>query len=483
MPSGQRYLPGDPSDLLLRKTQAQQSEKLKEIYIYLESLIQDADFNPNDIPEAIEPINFKIIIHIVQDSVITDISNFSSQVKSLITTGFFMVPTFAMGITSSFLNEDKDGNELPIAGINVIDGSDITQIRTDLQGRPVEFKYSEDGVTVLENTVNNKLLPGVTLDYIKSLILPNWDPSKYINIILVNNLLSVNPSATKRIPIGFHTENPFAVQLNNITQTQAITFPFWVFDDGTNPYSPHLASFLYGDNYNQFNLPTGTGGSVATFSMAFTRFFGILNRSVPTAIAGEDEFFYYALEECSEGCFYKDGKGNCEDRGYFKPTLDNAEKARQGDLLLDCVNSTVLNYSTRDFDKSYSDPTEFHYAYNSLTNKAISQLLLSVYLIIDDESFILKSLADEGKIPLTVFGEIDPEPVDPFLVTWDCSVLGNPTDLGNFPVSVQEALENMLQQSDNTQELITLEAILENIEESSILFETYMNSYNLLLNE
>ena len=471
-----RYIPGDPSDLLLRQTYYSHSDAYNNFYAYLSE--------QTSLENQIH--SFKIIFHVVVSTQITNLSNLTSNIAPALAESWLLSNLSSYGIYPQLVNHDENVQELNTPGVNLVDGSTIAQTRIDENGAELIQRYDKAGVAAVPYSINGDMVPGVTLEFLKSKILPYWDPSKYMNIILVNSLHGLNSVATKAQPIPFHTENPLAMHLKEPEGivSQAITLPFFNCGGTESNLDYSSSSVLSLFNYPLHNLAPiqGNFSNPLPLAKALYRFFGITSRSMPSISAPEfvgdvDEtnfFPIYAENECPSGCFYLDGSGPCTNVSPVPLASALNEYYGMGSLV-DCRDH-IVQHTLRDFagELFYGAQSSAGVADNDWFDKI---RVMTTTNIDGDKPFIIKSLRDFGSLPLPDFSTPEPEPEpDPFNVTWDCSILGHTVTIDAFPENTQLALQELLDLSLDVSLSSDFAALIEtssdDFESLMLIFET-----------
>jgi hypothetical protein len=124
---------------------------------------------------------FPIVFHLLDDGVTFTNTNLDvNYILSWINHWFS-----AANINFRAAEVDPNGNEMPTPGLNIIDASNLTQVRNS-----TVYSYANDFVALdeYEDYSENIPIPGILLESIQEDY--SWDNSKYLNIIFVNRTLS-----------------------------------------------------------------------------------------------------------------------------------------------------------------------------------------------------------------------------------------------------------------------------------------------------
>ena len=124
MPNTIRYIPGDPSDLLLRQMYHEHESVINNYFTSVKDYVNTI----GERPLRDESVNFKIITHIVTCDSLVNTNNFINKISDFIYYAWDVMNSYSTAnINYQLLNHDKNLNQLNIAGVNIIDGNDFTQ--------------------------------------------------------------------------------------------------------------------------------------------------------------------------------------------------------------------------------------------------------------------------------------------------------------------------------------------------------------------
>lgn len=191
-----------------------------------------AEYKSN--PALITQKTLPVIFHLITESSATgSVSSFthateSNEMTFNIKYVLDWVNHWFSGTSISFGAADLNENAEPLTnpGLNIIEGSTVTQTRfMGPELGNVEQFYNTDGVALDEfsrygTTETDKVYqPGVLFNYIQDVY--SWDPTKYINIFLLNR---TNSSPGK---VAMISTNPYVAELSGNLKNLSIGVDLW----------------------------------------------------------------------------------------------------------------------------------------------------------------------------------------------------------------------------------------------------------------
>jgi hypothetical protein len=109
---------------------------------------------------------------------------------------------------------DPDGNILATPGLNIVDGSTISEVRGEVGSNgTTTHTYVEDMVAVTENLSDAREVPGVTLNYLYTNYRWSIDNNeRYLNVFVVNRLRAGLLTNGKDSSVYMSAEHPYVAE-------------------------------------------------------------------------------------------------------------------------------------------------------------------------------------------------------------------------------------------------------------------------------
>lgn len=243
----------------------------------------------------------------------------------------------ASNIEFAAADYDPDGNEMPTPGLNVIDASNLTEVRNGNT-----YTYTDDFVAFdkYEDYNNNIPIPGILLRNIQKNY--SWDNYKYINIFLVNR---TNSGVNYNQKIAMTSVHPFIAEAIDPTLLSGV-IDLWAL--GRPHYDDTPVEFNVNVNYTNFGYEYNSSAPAASNTLNW----GSLSFGEPSRARTVVHTLAHILgvPHVRTGAGFRGGPreiDTCEDNQYFNPKVIFKDAYGPGVIFEDPFTDT---YATPNID-------------------------------------------------------------------------------------------------------------------------------------
>lgn len=424
----------DPSDVYIADALIRNSPVLTQ---YEQALNVDGYSNTNS-------IFVPTIVHVITNSQ-TELTVPAYEVFNIINN--INTKLLGSGVTLVPVTENNAGAPLANAGVNPINGSNISEtVRIPGQG-DVTYNYVTDFVAIFRNSpVNNSSTPGVSIEVLKTYVqqLTPFPSDEFFNIYLVNNLVGLNSfgNADTSVIVPTAAMNPIVSLMQENDDIFGPVISMWSIPSGPN------ASVAITD-YRNINLPESKLPTEEYIKAVFQSF-GLLNRSQPSVTTTSDSFSFISDTCVLSDCKFLSANGGdcCSDTASVAFSQGYSDLGMVSSNICDNNNLTMLSNVM-----DYYTPIG-----STVTMQQLTRIKANFSILINDSPFLLSSL----------YANTHPNPDLVFLDTIDCASLGDTVTINDLPINWQEYLL-----SENSR-------ILRNYPDIYTSVNTFYDYYNLI---